>query len=94
MPNPYDFTDKELGEWLAAPAQARGAMLAVLDRAIDAAHDSFAAAQTEREAAVSQGVVRCAKALRNALQGAPARQAALAMRRSAPGNPPGVAGVV
>lgn len=90
----YLFTEPELATWNAAQIGAKRAMDNLLGRVIDAAHDSFASAGTEREAAVSQGVVRCAKALRDALRGAPDRAAALAKRRTGPGNPPTVAGVV
>ena len=90
----YLFTETELSAWLAAPVGAQRAMDNLLGRVIDAAHDSFASAGTEREAAVSQGVVRCAKALRDALRGAPDRAAALAKRTTVRGNSPTAAGVV
>jgi len=89
----YQFTEQELKDFCKADERARDAVLALLSRAVETADHFVDSAQSDREAAVSQGMHRIAIALRETVQSAPARLSDLARRKEAQaGNSLGAAG--
>lgn len=90
----FQLTEQELNDWFAGGSATRNAVVSLLDRAASAAEDRFASATTPREQDSWHGAFRCAKELRDAFRGAPARFDDLARRRKQEGNSQGAAGFV
>jgi hypothetical protein len=89
----YQFSEQELKDFCGASDEGRAAILALLSRAVETAGHFVDSAQTDREAAVSQGMHRIAVALRETVRSAPARLSDLASRDKAQsGNSLGAAG--
>lgn len=88
------FTDKELKLYMDGVSNTRQAIEALVLRAEREAERFVDAAQTDRESAVSQGMLRIAMQLRETIQGAPDRLRELASRKTGDGNSPNLEGFV
>ena len=88
------FTEDELKLYMDGSSQTRQAVEALVLRAEREAERFVDAAQTDRESAVSQGMLRIAMQLRETLLGAPARLRESASRKTGNGNSPDLEGFV
>ena len=89
-----NFTEQELRDYMSGEAGMLRAIEILLARAERTAEEFCDMAQTDRENAVAQGMLRVAMRLHETFRGAPGRYAALAKRKPESGTSPGLGGFV